>query len=812
MAAEGEFAASRASGDEENSDDDAFPVTKLTPEVQEAIEHILPSDDPLDKIDFNPIDYINQVFPNQQSLTNLDDVLSRLKQRISQLDSEISSVVRGQNNVENEGRAALLESRQVIVQLTTRIREMKEQAKKSELMVNEITSDIKQLDNAKKNLTSSIIMLNNLHILVEGVEKLEESASNRQYGQTAAILQSALDVLGQLEQYRHIPHIEKLSVKVNETREKLSKQILEDFRELLQGPVTGPKSAFQQNQLRSFAEACLVVDSLDSKVQLQLIEWVVDSELVEYKALFQENQDIAWLDKVDKRFSWLKKHLIEFDERLGRIFPPHWEMSERIAVAFCKFTAGELKRIMGLRSQELNVRVLLFAVNKTTAFEHLLAQKYLGLTVSENQLELNHDKPFVGLISNCFEQHLSIYVDAQDKNLSQLIDQFVDDISQKIKQKDTAGQLAEVFPSSGILFTQYKNCLVQCVQLSTGQSLVHLANVFQRNLRDYGQRVLHNYLPKVGSNSLSSTIRENVTNSTSVLSAASSAAGLIQSLLKEGDTRLNKNELSMLCSILLTANYCLETTQQLEKKLQEKADQNVAGSINFSNELDLFHNIISNCIQIVIQDIEAGCESCFITMIKTNWLAAGTPVGPSAYVNTMTSRMQQSFPCIRDNLEEARKYFALLCNKFSATFVPKFISNLYKCKPLNREGAEQLLLDTHTLKKVLLELPTWESVVKVAPSSYTKAIVKGMNKAEIILKVVLIPMEMPVDSLIESSYRLLGPEIDLMEFQKVLDMKGIKRTDSPYYLDLMKKKIKEHAAPSPTKSDHSTHDPEADRI
>lgn len=108
---------------------------KISSDVLETINQILPSDDPLDKLDFNSIDYINQIFPNQQSLTNLDDVLNRMKQRILQLDNEISTVVRGQNNVEQEGKEALSEARQVILQLTSRIREMKDQAKKSEQMV-----------------------------------------------------------------------------------------------------------------------------------------------------------------------------------------------------------------------------------------------------------------------------------------------------------------------------------------------------------------------------------------------------------------------------------------------------------------------------------------------------------------------------------------------------------------------------------------------------------------------------------------------------------------------------------------------------
>lgn len=51
----------------------------------------------------------------------------------------------------------------------------------------------------------------------------------------------------------------------------------------------------------------------------------------------------------------------------------------------------------------------------------------------------------------------------------------------------------------------------------------------------------------------------------------------------------------------------------------------------------------------------------------------------------------------------------------------------------------QLLLDTHSLKMVLLDLPSIGSqVVRKAPASYTKIVVKGMTRAEMILKVTLL--------------------------------------------------------------------------
>lgn len=78
-----------------------------------------------------------------------------------------------------------------------------------------------------------------------------------------------------------------------------------------------------------------------------------------------------------------------------------------------------------------------------------------------------------------------------------------------------------------------------------------------------------------------------------------------------------------------------------------------------------------------------------------------------------------------------------LCTKFANTFIPKFIAALTKCRPLSVTGAEQLLLDAHALKTELLGLPNLESSAqRKPPNNYTKLVVKGMNKAEMMLKVV----------------------------------------------------------------------------
>lgn len=54
-----------------------------------------------------------------------------------------------------------------------------------------------------------------------------------------------------------------------------------------------------------------------------------------------------------------------------------------------------------------------------------------------------------------------------------------------------------VLPSCADLFMFYKKCLVQCTQLSRGQSMVNLSEVFKKYLREYALKILQNNLPKL---------------------------------------------------------------------------------------------------------------------------------------------------------------------------------------------------------------------------------------------------------------------------------------------------------------------------
>ena len=72
-----------------------------------------------------------------------------------------------------------MEAQKSIRELFDKIRSIKERAEQSEQMVEEITRDIKQLDVAKRNLTSAITTHNHLHMLISGTDTLETLTANK---------------------------------------------------------------------------------------------------------------------------------------------------------------------------------------------------------------------------------------------------------------------------------------------------------------------------------------------------------------------------------------------------------------------------------------------------------------------------------------------------------------------------------------------------------------------------------------------------------------------------------------------------------
>ena len=127
------------------------PYSKSNPHPNP--NQVMPSTDPLDAADFNPTAHINRLFPNEESLSEVDAHVGGLQERMRELDEEVLRTVRQQTSAGSSARKDLENAKASVAELFLKVRDIKTKAEQSEEMVHEICHDIKSLDYAKRHLT-----------------------------------------------------------------------------------------------------------------------------------------------------------------------------------------------------------------------------------------------------------------------------------------------------------------------------------------------------------------------------------------------------------------------------------------------------------------------------------------------------------------------------------------------------------------------------------------------------------------------------------------------------------------------------------
>lgn len=127
--------------------------------------------------------------------------MANTAQQISDLDEEISRTVQAQSEAGHQATKDVDEAKAAIRELFEKIRDMKAKAEQSEVMVQEICRDIKQLDFAKRHLQTTITALKRLHMLVTAVDQLQAVAKAKQYRESANLLDAVRQLLTHFESY-----------------------------------------------------------------------------------------------------------------------------------------------------------------------------------------------------------------------------------------------------------------------------------------------------------------------------------------------------------------------------------------------------------------------------------------------------------------------------------------------------------------------------------------------------------------------------------------------------------------------------------
>ncbi|PUZ53405.1 hypothetical protein GQ55_5G050300 [Panicum hallii var. hallii] len=742
------------------------------------------------------LEYINQMFPTEASLSGVEPLMQKIQSEIRRVDASILAAVRQQSNSGTKAKEELAAATNAVQELMHKIHEIKTKAEQSETMVQEICRDIKKLDCAKRHITTTITALHRLTMLVSAVEQLQVMASKRQYKEAAAQLEAVNQLCSHFEAYRDVPKITELREKFKNIKKILKSHVFSDFSSLGTGKETEDPMLLQQ-----LSDACLVVDALEPSVREELVKNFCSKELTSYRQIF-EGAELAKLDKTERRYAWIKRRL-RSNEDTWKIFPPSWHVDYLLCIQFCKITRAQLVDILNNMKEKPDVATLLLAFQRTIEFEEELAEKFSGgtgtarnkesasddeeeggehnkivsdirkkyekkLAAPNHEAEQDKDKQkdlsvpgagfnFHGIISSCFEPYMTVYIELEEKSLVDQLEKLV----QEERWETEEGSQTNILSSSMQVFLVIRKSLKRCSALTKNQTLFNLFQVFQRILKAYAAK-LYARLPKGG---------------TGIVAAATGT---------DGQIRTSDRDERMICYIVNTAEYCHQTSGELAENVAKMINPQFADKVDMSEVQDEFSAVITKALMTLVHGLETKFDAEMVAMTRVPWATLESVGDQSEYVNGISTILSSSIPVLGSLLSPT--YFQYFLDKLAASLGPRFYLNIYKCKHISETGAQQMLLDTQAVKTILLDIPALGKQ-STGAASYSKFVSREMSKAEALLKVIL----SPVDS-VANTYRALLPEGTPLEFQRILDLKGLKKADQQAILEDFNK----HApAPAP---------------
>ncbi|KAF2099364.1 hypothetical protein NA57DRAFT_74865 [Rhizodiscina lignyota] len=696
----------------------------------------------LDSPDYDPIDHLNAIFSHPSTLASVETTSDTLRQYQRDLDEDISEHVTAQLATDTGSVQRIQAAKAELAELFKKIENVRERAIQTEQTITEMTADIKRLDGTKRNLTLSMTALKRLQMLTTAYEQLRGLSKTRQYRECAQLLQAVMQLAAHFKSYRSIDQIATLSRNVADLQRELMEQVCEDFE------VTFAKAEVSQRK-RMLAEACLVMDALGEHARSRLITWYCNTQLREYRQVFRGNDEAGSLDNISRRYSWFNRMLKTYDNEHASIFPSHWRVNEMLANAFCEGTRDDFKAILQrsmrrIDGQTIDVNLLLSCLQETLDFEHSLDRRFANDSRASIDTMTSRDEkpPSSGhLISEAFEPYMTLWVESQDKQLGTLIPKYR---QQPIRNADEEFSPQSVMASSTELFHFYRLGLAQCAKLSTGSRLLELSKTFAKYLEEYSQQVLFYFLSE-----------------------------------RFGPQGPSIED----CIVIInTADYCYQTSNQLEEKIKGRIDEEFRSSVDLQSQADAFMGIASATIRALVRKVETECEPAWREMRNTPWGKLESVGDQSTYVALLLQRLQEKATEIIKYMHK-QQYSRAFCDNMVDSVVTTFINNIVQCKPVSEVGAEQMLLDSYALKKGLTELGSIGLEPGTPPpQSFVKRVTTTTAKFDPLLKTLQVRPS-PPEALV-SAYLIHIADRSDTNFRKILELKGIRRPEQTSLLEI----------------------------
>ena len=698
--------------------------------------------DIFDVDDFEPIKYINEKFPDEASLINLDAVISDLRAEVSKLDDEILEGIHEHAMLNTQMKEEIANTKNLTSTIVQEIKSIKEKAIESESIVHDMCMDIKLLDTAKRNLSTSINTLRKFSDLMRSLDNMEEFCAKRQYDDAANCLKGINDLLLFFKPYESIPQIKEMIEVKDDILKKAKEQIKDDFALFFQG-----NSSLSFDTLKN---GCHLVEILGQKFRNDILMMPAELILDPYRKIYQKPENCN-IENVEQRYAWFVRELRDFNEKYIQAFPHYWGMLNYIVQSFCAATKIQINEILqGSNFKDSNdVKNLLNSLRATIKFETKMSEDLL----KEYQQYLNEEKnpqdersqyrisqlyKTKGSISGCFEYYMRPYVDSEKQELegavlSELQKDLNDPMSNSIQ---TESEEVRILNSALLMFNKLRHLLKRGSSISKSQTMFDIYKVVKNTITTYCNMIIDDSYKK----------------------------------------EKNKGKqvaffLASICVYINTLDHIKETLGNVNDLIVTMLEPPYNEQIEFTKEEDNCLELINELIVMVKKIIDAGLENTLVTQFgKVQWDRYddhGNEI--SKYVVETKDVVKSVVDVIRGKIGPVHltKILNMICQNLNL----KYIASILKLKKISDGGINQLSRDFNELSKELDILgrgPDGEQISKI----YAKFFHTTMEKGSAIIK-----MMATNNAQMPQTIQMYKDKITPQEMEKILTNKGFKKNE-----------------------------------
>ncbi|CAI4043759.1 hypothetical protein SKDZ_10G1830 [Saccharomyces kudriavzevii ZP591] len=491
-------------------------------------------------VDYDPLEDLTNILFSKESLNNIDQLISVTRSYKQQLQEDILEEETSLNAPSGDSTEMEVSLRKVFQDF----KETQDISASTELTISNLTEGISYLDIAKKNLTHSLTLFQNLKILtdcyIQSNELLLQCSFRKMVGPYKIMCSLAENTF---VSYKSLDEINYLLSAISRLKADTLAKIKQNYNALFSSGNVPEHGTTLSSELRE--GACELLDC-DSSTKTQMIDWCLDKLLFEMNEIFRVDDEAGSLENLSRRYMYFKKILNNFNSKFADYFLKDWEMSVRLTTSFYRISHKDLQVLLKREFKDKNPSIDLFMAALQSTLDY---EKYIDVRFSKKIKEPK--------LSSCFEPYLTLWVSHQNQMMDK---KFLSYMSEPKFPSNEAESL--VLPSSADLFRTYRSVLTQTLELIDNNAndgiLTSLADFFSKWLQSYSQRVL---LPL---------------------------------LLPDNIEVQDKHEAAKYTVLLInTADYCATTIDQLEEKLSEFSSDPEKLSASFSKTKNIYDDLLA---------------------------------------------------------------------------------------------------------------------------------------------------------------------------------------------------------------------------